>query len=87
MRIKSKTNKVIESGIEYDVITYVDGDIRWLYDGYLHRVDGPACEKNNKKLWYLWGDLVYGYEHDYTAEFEMSDKMAMGIIKYRLSRE
>ena len=80
----SNIKKVIESGVEYDVETY-NGDTWWRVDGELHRIDNPAfIGVEGNKEWWLEGVSVYGYLNDNTSKMDISAKMSMSIIKYKL---
>jgi hypothetical protein len=42
----------------YEVRVYADGRKEWLFNGQLHREDGPAIERaDGLKQWYLNGKL------------------------------
>ncbi len=51
-----KETKVTESGIEYTVREWTNGNRYWRLNGKLHRTDGPAIEyADGTKVWYLNG--------------------------------
>ena len=84
--------KVKESGIEYQVskddYKYGSGNTYWYYRDKLHRIDDYAVEyPNGTKAWYLNGELIYSDGYDFTGNFDISDKMKLSIIKYKLIRE
>ena len=80
--------QVIEDGVEYTYRTYsFDRGETWFVDCKVHRVNDYAMTyADGGKGWYLNGELVYSDQQDNTANFDMTEKMAMSIIKYRLSK-
>ena len=81
------TRKVIECGLEYTVVTYDNGNTGWYLGNEFHREEGPAIEYHDGgRVWWLNNRLVYAEYEDNTANFDISDKMRMSIIKYKLSR-
>ena len=66
--MKWEDYKIIEDGIEYDIIQYQwcdNEDKYWYFKNRLHRINGPACEySNGNKAWYLDG-LQYNRKEYY----------------------
>jgi len=86
--VNKKPREVVENGITYIVHTVEKGTFIWKYKGKRHRENGPAVEwSNGKRRWYLHGKLVYMDEYDKTSDFEMTEEMALSIIKYKLMRD
>jgi len=85
----SYKKKVIEDGVEYNVRVYSEGDTFWYNSTHqAHRENGPAITYGSgHQYWYLNDKLVYGEFEDNTCDFEITDKMKLSIIKYKLSRE
>ena len=77
---------IIESGIEYNIQVAEDGATWWFYKDNIHRENGPAVvEGDGNKSWFLNGALVYNDSNDNTYKFDLTEKMKLSIIKYKLS--
>lgn len=51
--------KIIEDGIEYNIIEFSDGSKQWSLNGYISRETGPAIDDvDGFKVWYKY-DVIH----------------------------